>query len=102
MRRGRKWGAKQAGEVEREGRRGFLLWRLESDKGANGVPAMTVPLENAGYASGVALMGQRGDAVACPGGGILCDWTRRLDTEPRWRIRGGWEGGARGRERQPC
>ncbi|TNN69368.1 hypothetical protein EYF80_020369 [Liparis tanakae] len=49
-------GAKQAGEVEREGRRGFLLWRLESDKGANGVAAMTVPLENAGYASGVALM----------------------------------------------
>ncbi|KAK9540180.1 hypothetical protein VZT92_002649 [Zoarces viviparus] len=25
------------GGAEREGRRGFLLWRLESDRGANGV-----------------------------------------------------------------
>lgn len=59
-RRGRKWGCekktKRAGEAEREGREVFFCggWRV------TGVPiewpAMTVPLENAGYASGVALM----------------------------------------------
>lgn len=47
---------KRAGEAEREGGEDFLCggWRV------TGVPierpAMTVPLENAGYASGVALM----------------------------------------------
>lgn len=47
---------KRAGEAEREGGEVFLCggWRV------TGVPiewpAMTVPLENAGYASGVALM----------------------------------------------
>lgn len=47
---------KRAGEAEREDREVFFcgVWRV------TGVPmerpAMTVPLENAGYASGVALM----------------------------------------------
>lgn len=54
-------------------------------------PAMTVPLENAGYASGVALMEPERGCSCLPRRGILCNWTRRLDTEPRWRIRG--EGG---------
>lgn len=57
---GKKMGAqkktKRAGEAEREGGEVFFCggWRV------TGVPiewpAMTVPLENAGYASGVALM----------------------------------------------
>lgn len=32
------------------------MWWLESDRGPIEWPAMTVPLENADYASGVALM----------------------------------------------
>lgn len=50
--------------------------------------AMTGPLENVGYAAGVALMEPEEGCSCCPGGGRLCNRTRQLDTEPKWRIRG--------------
>lgn len=52
---GKRKNTKWAGEAERESE-GFLLWWLESDRVPTEWPVMTVPLENAGYASGVALM----------------------------------------------
>lgn len=67
-----------------------------------GVPiewqAMTVPLENASYASRVALMEPERGCSCLPRWGDIVNWTRRLDTEPRWRI--GVEGGRRPRQRK--
>lgn len=84
--RGTKKKTKWEGEAAREGQEDFFCgsWTV------TGVPiewpAMTVPLENADYASRGALMEPERRCSCLPQRGDIVNRTRRLDAEPRWRI----------------